>query len=259
MKKGLILINLLCLFFLLGCSIDFNITPKQNVQPTEGQDDAPYEDGIDDSQSKMMSDEELLAIYYSDYRLPDDYADLLNYDLNCDVRSASTLDEAIANAEDRVTHPGFASGHHPVGTSVATEQEYYYIVNVSWTAGGSHIYNMDFFCFKEEYVHHIAPIAYRDIEFAMNIKDLSKIKVILDLYECVQIFDISGFAVLNSEIEETSDGYLYTDYQVRGTQGDFDTRDHVNLVQRTFHISKEDGKVSFLEEKTMQIAYGELR
>ena len=244
---------------LVGCSSNNQIDDNSSDLDDNKQTETNTRYIHNKSELEDLSDDELVELSLVVCKAPESYSQLFDYNVTFTSNSASSSAEACEVTEERVTDTRYPNYTNiPTESKVVLEDDLYYVVNVSWLYQNKITYNADSICFKEEYVHFITPQPHKGITFSMEIKDFSTAQTFLDLYEYKRISKISGFSLLCSEIEDANDMYVYSNYQINTIYGDWGLRDTIKLVKRTYNISKQDGKVSFLESELIRTAYGKM-
>ena len=202
-----------------------------------------------------LTNNQLLDIYFNVEKYPEQYMNLVNYRIEFAINSSSSEEEANAYAEERVHDERYSFAYDiPTGSDVVFQNDYYYIVHVTWdyySSGKKTEYEGYTLSYKDTYVDFVAPVYHLDIDFSMTIKDLSRLQTIVDIYECI---DIMGKFII-SNAKETEDKYIYCSYYFKTIVGDWGLDSEVQLIKRTYEIAKASGIVSYIGEEMLQNAF----
>lgn len=202
-----------------------------------------------------LTDDELVALSLGSKKGTDSCAPLFEYRISNIVRSASSEEDAKEACREK-----FTDVHNRMtNASVVLDSELFYVLKVSWDYrdydGEVTKYDGNVFCFKDEFAHLTIDERYNVL---LSIKDFSVAQTLLDLFDYRYITEMVGIRILLSEIEEREDKYVYTNYRTNTCFGDWGVRDRIDLVKRTYWISKADGEVTQAGETVLQTAYGKM-
>ncbi len=235
----------------------------KSTTPTEGigglQPDASSEISVKDisapDELQNLTDNELVALSLGSKKGTDSCAPLFEYRISNIVRSASSEEDAKEACRERLTN----ADNTMTSASVALDSELFYVLKASWDYrfdnGEVRKYDGNVFCFKDEFAHLTIDERYN---VSLSIKDFSVAQTLLDLFDYRYITEITGIRILLSEIEEREDKYVYNNYRTNTCFGDWGVRDRIDLVKRTYWISKADGEVTQAGETVLQTAYGKM-
>ena len=202
-----------------------------------------------------LTDDELVALSLGSKKGTDRCAPLFEYRISNIVRSASSEEDAKEACREKFTN----GDNRMTGADVVLDSELFYVLKVSWDYrfddGEVRKYDGNVFCFKEEFAHLTIDERYNVL---LSIKDFSVAQTLLDLFDYRYITEMVGIRILLSEIEEREDKYVYTNYRTYTCYGDWGVRDRIDLVKRTYWVSKADGEVTQAGETVLQTAYGKM-
>ena len=249
----------LCVVMLVGC------TDNKGSSGLEGStrdstsvstvDIGDKEIVINETNVLNLNENEIISLAASADKIPEGYIDISGQTLQFTVNSAADEGEALENAKDRVHNERFSDSRTvPTGAVVIYKNDLYYLINVTWdhiTEEKTTSYSGKTLCFKNQFVDYTAAMKHKGVEFSMTVKDTSKIKAYLDLYEYSNISEIAGCKILLTDVKEVAGGYEYCSYLLSTVYGDWGVKDVISLVKRTYYISAA-GSVSFSGQQNLK-------
>lgn len=213
---------------------------------------------------EMISDDELEYIFKNASKYPTDMGIINGKVYGRVINSSTTKENAIEVATEYFTDVRYQfSTNIVVDTYIDIETELFYGIYVKWehdSAGKKSYYDEYVISFKKNICDYTPKRLHigSELKIIFKTNDLNIIKYVMDYLYYNDTYNIEGFILLNSIIEENDNEYKYTFYEIETCYGDWGLQDQVSLVKNVFIINKESGEVSTTSEviKTIYIDGG---
>ena len=220
-------------------------------------DEIPKEEITD---FEHISDEELEYIFKNHDKYPINIGYINDKHYGRIVNSSSSVDNALEEVTNHFTDNRYSfSTCNVVEVTLDIETELFYGVYVKWehnSFGDLSYYDEYVVSFKKEIYDCKVKKFITDTEISIfNTDDPAQIKQIMDYKYYSKTYQILGSKLLQSEVTETENLYIYKAYGITCIGGDWGLQDTIFLIRNIWEIDKSSGEMVLSSSDTLKTIY----